>query len=122
VSFIYSGVPNADGKSLSNDNDNPAMPVDERYKEYNVKQEGYHDYIMYLPPGKASIVVPLADFKWSWNVDVIIPTVPTNNPTQSWFYWNNASTKGTVTGAATASRQLKYPIWPSLRDFTWLSP
>ena len=116
ASYVLSTNFDADGVSgKSQDNDNPVLQPQDDYYEYNIKNEAFHDYIMYQAPGANSIPVPLADFNWSWNVDVKIPNTALSS-------WSSTPTTGTITGAGTATRQLNYPVWPSLRNFNWLSP
>ena len=118
VTFIYGATFAADGKdgasvteTDSPDNDSPGFLVDTAYQEYNVKAESFHDYIMYLPSGSNSIVVPVADYTWSWNVDVKTPP--------AWTAQTGAVTAGTITPPKTATRQLTHPTWSYLRNLNW---
>ena len=118
TTYIYNNTFNADGnqgslKSDIYDIDAPGQPLDDMYKEYNVKSEGFQDYIMYIPPGSNSIAVPLAYFTWKWNVDVTdIPKPGT------WELWGNASTSGSISSSGTATRQIIYPVWAAYVDKT----
>ena len=111
----------ADGTDADPDNDSPDIVVSDPYQEFNVKSESFQDYIMYtppIPPVGDSITVPLAYFQWKWNVDVTIPQTPLP---KSWKNWNDRATTGTITGPAdnSASRQLAYPTWTTLRNIAW---
>ena len=122
----------ADGTSLHHDNDSPGISIspDNYYGEYNIKNETYQDYVMYIPPvastpppanvpGSNCIDVPLKSFTWGWNVDVKIPPAPLP---QSWVNWNDAPTGGTITPPGNVMRQLLYPTWPSRLDTTFPPP